>query len=309
MELDEWPPPDRDNHLEFWTWEHYWGNQARAFQHVGDLESIAPKTVPEYEQYRRLSDGEAPDVVHFTSKQFDRAVSNGLLEPIPVERLPSWPPENDLRVHDTSFYERDGNYYGLPQTPLAYALAYNRYEYDEPDTWALLWDESLEGRISMPAEPVLSGQIAAIYAGEDPSDPSDFGAIRDALAAQQPLLANYWEDWHDCWTEFENGDLLAGALPYTPMCLCSHDESPVRRTAPEEGVLYSLNTFSIPRGAENPYSALEFIDWGREFKTGTELTWNANDWTLHHAEALDSDVRDTYESIGQELGIEPGPME
>ena len=309
IDLDEWPPPERGDRLEFWSWEPYWGNQARAFKHVGDLESITRRMVPEHEQYRLLAGGETPDVLHFTSKQFERAIEEGLVQPLPVDLLPSWPIEDDLHVHGMDFYERDGEYYGIPQTPMIQSLAYNRHEFDEPDTWGLLWDDSLEGRISMPAEPTLAGQIAALYTGQDPNDPDDLDGVAEALAVQRPLLATYWEEWHDCWTMFNNDELLAAVLPYTPMCLCSHDESPVRRTAPREGVLYSQVAFAIPEGAANPHGALEFIDWGADFKTGTELTWDADRWTLHHNRALDTEVRESYESIADEIGIVPGPVE
>lgn len=301
--LDGWPPPETDGSLTFWTWQHFWGNQSIAYQHVRDLDEITRETVPAPEQYRRLEDGDVPDVVHCRSAQFERAVDDGLLQPLPADVHPQWPPDGRLRSHDETYYQRDGDVYGIPQTPLAFSLAYNPERLDEPTSWDLLWDESLEGRIAMPSDPVLAGQIAALRLGQDPLAPDDVDAIRAALVEQEPLVADRWTDWLDCWRSFDDGEILAAVLPNPRMCLCSQDGVPIRMAAPEEGVLYSQNTLAIPAGAENTNAALAFLDWGADFKTGTERMWEADEWELYHRGAVDDDRSEQYRSAAADAGI------
>lgn len=304
QDLEEWPPTPYSDTLTYWSWQHYWRIQAQAFQFEAGLDDINSETVPAVVQYQRLANGERPDVVTLPSRSFERAVEADLLEPFSPDVVPCWPPTETTYTHDESYYLREGDCYGIPQTPMRYALSYHREEVDRPTSWALLWDESLAGRISMPADPILASQIAALYTRQDPNDPDDIDAIREALVTQQSLVDFYWVDWNDCWQAFRD-HIRAAVLPNPRMCLCSQDETPAVSVAPEEGVLYSQNTLAIPREADHPYTALRFIDWSVDFKTGTNATWHPSDWSLYPHRALDSATREAYDSIGKEIGINP----
>lgn len=308
--LQEWPPEEGSDELEFWSWQTHWGNQAIAFQHAADLASIDRETVPGVGQVDRLDDGESVDVVHVTPRHFDRARTEGLLQPIPVERLPEWTAATDLNApfhaHDLEFYRDDGAFYGAPQTPMFHGLAYHsRRVSTEPDSWAFLWDEAHAGELAMPADPVLACQIAALYTGQDPNDPDDFADVAAALEQQRPLLDSYWTEWLNCWRRFGDGELVGAVLPKPRFCLCSEDETPIVRTAPSEGVMYGYTTFAVPKSAANPWRGLEFVNWGLGFKTGTNALWHPDEWTLYHSRALEDRVRSKYVGIASDLGIEP----
>jgi spermidine/putrescine transport system substrate-binding protein len=305
-DLEEWPPSESSGRLSYWSWQHYWRSQAEAFQFDADLEAIDSETVPARDQYRRLVDGETPDVVTLPTRQFERAVENDLLASFDPEVVPFWPPRNELQTHDESLYVREDGCYGVPQTPMSYALAYHREELEEPSSWSLLWDESLAGRIGMPADPVLAGQVAALYTGQDPNDPDDVDAIRDALETQQSLVGTYWTDWNDCWRAFRDASIQAAVLPNPRMCLCSQDGTPIVMAEPDEGVLYGQNTLAIPKGASNPYTALEFIDWGLEFKTGTDAMWTPEEWPILPHRMLGGDTREGYLEAAEAVGISEG---
>lgn len=308
--LQGWPPEDGNKELEFWSWQNHWGNQAIAFRHAGDLESIDRETVPGAEQARRLDDGESVDVVHITPRHFDRARTKGLLQPIPVKQLPAWPESRELNAlnhaHDVTFYQDEEEFYGAPQTPMYHGLAYHsRRITDEPDSWSLLWDDAYEGELAMPADPVLACQTAALYTGQNPNNPDDVADIAAALEQQQPLLDSYWTDWLDCWRQFGDGELVGAVLPKPRFCLCSEDETPVKRTAPSEGVMYGYSTLAVPKTATNPWRGLEFVNWGLGFKTGTNTLWHPDEWTLYHDRALEDRVRSKYVEIAADLGIGP----
>lgn len=305
MTLDQWPPPQHGKQLLFWTWQQYWGNQAQSFKYVRDLESVDRETLASKTQYQRLRDGDSPDVVHITSRHFERAVDEGMLQPLPVEQLPSWPPETEHHAHNLDFYQRDDLYYGIPHEPLAYSLAFNQMGLERPESWGLLWDSSLAEKIAMPADPTLLCQTAALYTGQDPREPDDYGAIEAALSQQQPLVAGYWSDWMNCWDAFEYSGVQAAVLPNPKLCLCSQDKTPIGMANPNEGVVYAQNTFAIPAGASNPFVGLEFAEWGRQFKGGSDLGWNPTDSTLYEDRALDAGVREKYQSIAASVGTTP----
>jgi len=303
VELEEWPPSRQADELEFWTWQRYWGDQALAFKHSEDLEELDRIVVPAYQQIERLRDGESPDVVHILSRQFSNAMEEDLLQPLPTDVMPAWPPDNELRTQDLSFYERDGQYYGYPQTPVAMGLAFHHDVMDEATSWSVLWDEEYAGRIAMPADPVLLGQIGALYTGQDPFDPEDPDAIREALLEQEPLVDEYWEFWLHAWRKFGRDGLDAGVLPHPQMCLCSQDYTPVKYGHPE-ALVYAQSTLAIPADTENPYLAAEFTNYAGTLKVGTEMGWNADEWNLLGDRPVSDTALDSYRSIAEELDTE-----
>lgn len=304
MSLEQWPPERGGDELSFWTWQEYWGNQARAFKYVDDLDAIEQDNVPSADQFARLMDGAEVDVFHVESRHFGRALENDLLQPIPVEQMPAWTDRAEhLHAHDYDYYRQDGEYYGLPQTPMYQGIAYHNEHLTEPDSWSILWDDDLAGRIAMPADPVLAGQIAALYTNQDPHDPDDMDDVEAALEQQQPLVDSYWTDWMESWRRFGSNELAAGVLPSPRMCLCSQDGTPIRRAEPDEGVLYGWSTLAVPTSAENPWTALRFLDWAAKYKTGGGPVWTPEEWTLHHDRPLDESVDAAYREIANRVGV------
>lgn len=300
--LEQWPPERGDDELSFWTWQEYWGNQARAFEHVDDLDTVRQTNLPSADQFDRLNDGADVDVLHVEPRHFGRALENNLLQPIPAEQLPAWSGGEDLHAHD-DYYRRDGEYYGFPQTPMYQGLAYHTEFVDQPDSWSILWDDKFAGRIAMPADPVLAGQIAALYTGQDPHDPDDVDDVEAALEQQRPLIHSYWTDWMNSWRRFGAGELVASVLPSPRMCLCSQDGTPIRRAQPDEGVLYGWSTLAVPQSAANPWTALRFINWAVSYKTGGSLVWKPEEWTLYHDRPLEESVETAYREIADRAGV------
>ena len=302
-DLERWPPPGIDDELSFWTWHRYWGSQAIAFQHTTDLDDIDRESVPPPAQLQRLEAGESPDVIHLPGRQFRRALEAGLLQRLPTDVMPSWPPDERLRDHDLSYYGTDDGFYGIPQTPLVFSLAIHHDRVPRTASWETLWDEVYAGRIDMPADPVLAAKVAALYLGQDPDDPGDLGAIERALVAQHPLVGSYWRDWYQCWRRFASGETLAAVLPHPRLCLCAQDGTPIVYDVPERGVLSSQSVLAIPDGAENPHAAVAFVDWGADLKSGTETGWNADEWTLYFDRPVDRQTRSVYGEIATDLGF------
>lgn len=303
-DLDRWPPEHDDEALSFWTWQEYWGNQARAFKHLAELDSIEQGNVPANEQFDRLRNGAQVDVLHVPSRSFGRMLDDDLLQPLPVDEMPNWQGTDDWYYQDAINVRLDGEVYGVPQTPMMHALVYHSGVIDEPDSWALLWDDDLEGRIAMPADPILNCQIGALYTGQDPNDPNDFEAIEDALSQQRPLVDAYEEDWMETWRRIGKDELAAAVIPSARMCLCSQDGTPVRRVAPREGVLYGYSTLAVSRTTTNPWAAIEFINWAIDFKVASTLLWNPEEWTLYPAQPVGESIRREYERIAGEVGVD-----
>lgn len=298
MDVTEWPPDPLEGSLTFWTWHNYWADWAEAsFKYRYDLESTSRNVygVPS-EWYQKLSTSDhGIDVLHTTTRPIERALSDDLLEPLPAQLMPAW--EEVSARFDIDRFRRDGEVYAVPQTRTLFPLQYNHREFEEaPGTWGALWDEAYAGQIVMKDDALISGQIAALYTGQDPANPDDFADIEAALEQQRPLVHTYWSNRYDARRLFERETVLLGLLTQTAACLCAEDKAPIRWTVPEEGTMSTHSAFGIPRGAPHPRTALKFVDWGLKRKVSSTETWD-DDWDLHYASRLPADVADRYEEV------------
>jgi spermidine/putrescine transport system substrate-binding protein len=226
-------------------------------------------------------------------------LADDLLEPLPARIMPAW--EEVTGRFDLDRYRRDSDIYALPQTRTLFPLQYNLNEFDEaPGSWGILWDDAYDGQIVMKDDAVVSCQIAALYTGQDPTNPVDFEDIKSALQQQRPLVHSYWSSRYDARRLFEAETVLIGPLTQAATCLCAEDKAPIRWTVPAEGTMSTHSAFVIPTGAPNPRTAVRFVDWGLRRKITTTETWS-DDWDLHYASRLSTDVADRYEDIWSEI--------
>lgn len=304
-DVTEWPPEPLEGSLTFWTWHNYWADWAEAsFKYSHDLNSTSRNVygVPSewLEEVRRRD--HATDVVHSTTRPVERALAADLLEPLPARLMPAW--EEVTGRFDLARYQRDGDVYALPQTWTLFPLQYNLNEFDDaPKSWDVLWDDAYADRIVMKDDAVVSCQIAALYTGQDPANPSDFDDIRAALQQQRPLVHRYWSNRYNARRLFERERVLLGPLTQAATCLCAEDKAPIRWTVPTEGTMSTHSVFVIPRGAPNPKTALRFIDWGLRRKITTTDSWD-DDWDLHFSSRLSEAVADRYDAIWSDVRAE-----
>ena len=123
-------------------------------------------------------------------------MENDLLEPLPVENMPAWEniPQSYKDDVDEYFSDDDGNIYCVPEaTVVAPALGYNTEYFDEPpSSWEILWNEDLEGQVTVWDRSYIAGSIAAKVAGQDWRDPDDFDEL---VAAHDVVLVDFYADW------------------------------------------------------------------------------------------------------------------
>lgn len=214
------------------------------------------------EWWARLQAGEKFDFFMPTSDWVERAIKADLLMALDKEQIPNLSNLEEDYQDVEAYKNEDGAAFAVPFTRLWYSLTYNTNTFDEaPTSWSTLWDEQYEGKITAWDNAMGRISTTAIYLGDDPYNPQDWDAIRDSLMEQKELIPKYWKDYQAGMEMFINEEALVGELTDGRVRMGAGLGGPMNWTVPEEGALVEVDTFAIPKVAENPEGALAFIDF------------------------------------------------
>lgn len=213
------------------------------------------------EWWARLQTGEQVDFLIATTDWVQRGMAAGNMQPIDLDKIsnletlqPDWQ-RNEV-------YVKDGESYAVPFTRVYYSMTYNTEAFPEaPTSWGVTWDEAWAGQISIRDHALTRIVTTALYLGQDPWNPSDWDAIRDALVEQKPLIRKYWEDYQNGMEIFLNEEALVGQLTAGRTRMAMEQGGSVNWTVPEEGCLTLVDNFVIPETAQNVDEAHQLIDF------------------------------------------------
>ncbi|MFC4540343.1 PotD/PotF family extracellular solute-binding protein [Halosolutus amylolyticus] len=191
---------------------------------------------------------------------------NNWFEPLPTEIMDGW--ESNLEevkeLDEEHFTNDDGDVVAISySSDWAPALVYNTDYFDEPpDSWDIFWEEDLAGDIALSQLHTYPCRIAALYTGQDPTDPDDFEEIEEVLVQQRDLNQTYWGDFSMAQEMMSREDIVATVnTPGRASLSRFQDDAPVDWTIPQEGSVLDYGQMFIPTGAPNPRGALAFLDW------------------------------------------------
>lgn len=281
------------------------------FLYVPFMESILPKfteetgitvnTVSTYasndEWWAKLNAGEKTDFLIGSTDWVQRAMAADLLAPIDLEQLTNLETLQE-EFQQNEIYVKDGESHAVPWTRVYYSLIYNTTEFSEaPTSWGVTWDEAYSGRISVMDQAFARVATTALYLGQDPLAPDDPDAIRDALLEQKPLVPKYWSDFQNGMEIFLNEEAVVGQLTAGRTRMAISQGGPVNWTVPEEGCVTFIDTFIIPKDAENVEEAHALIDFLiRPENMAEEMTMMYYDTVSAEAhDALPEDIQPWFE--------------
>lgn len=212
-------------------------------------------------------------------------------------------------------YQADGETFATPFVRLWYSLTYNTNEFSEaPTSWDVTWDAAYDGRITVQDNALARVAGTAVYLGdEDPFNPTMWDEIRDALMEQKELVQKYWKDYQAGMEMFINEEAVVGQLTDGRTRMGAGLGGPMQWTVPEEGALVEVDTFAIPRVAENPEGAHQFIDFllrpENQLKLMTDMGYDTVSAAAH--EQLPEELVEDFKAPDGSRGfltkdIEPG---
>lgn len=214
------------------------------------------------EGFQKVAAGFRPDLAHHTSFIVGKLRDAGLIQPIDVSRLTHW---NDFFPELRSIEMTDGKVWIAPCSWGNSSVIY-RADLVKPteDSWGVLWDEQLKGKIS--ARDAVEGLLitAGLY-GEavDPWDMTDaeLARAKELLLRQKPLVKFYWSSQTDLEQSLASGEVTAAYGWNASVALLRKQGIDMAMLRPKEGIVTwtdGLVLFKDRPGSED--LAYEFIN-------------------------------------------------
>jgi spermidine/putrescine-binding protein len=225
------------------------------------------------------------DVISPSSDVATSIVRAGLAAPLDLSKIPSY---NQLsaRLRDSPLVKANGQTYGVPfvwgPNPLLYdTTAFAR----PPDSWSILWDPKLKGKISLWDE-LSSVYLAAQVLGYDKPDPSQLYNLTDAqleaakkkLIELKPNIRKYWSTGGELTNLFQNHEVMA-AMGWPLMTNELRKLNfPIGETIPKENTTGWIDHLMITAASPRKELAQQFLEYMIEAQT-QKLVTNVTHYT------------------------------
>ena len=203
----------------------------------------------------------AYDVVCPSDYMIQRMIENDLLAEINWDNVPN------IKNMDPSYMEQSesfdpGNKYSVPYCVGTVGILYNTKMVDEPvDSWDILWDENNKDNILM-QDSVRDAFAVALKRNGDSLNSVDVNELNQAandLIEQKPLVQAYVVDQvrdKMIGNEAALGVIYSGEAGYT-----QRENPDLEYVIPEEGSNVWIDSWVIPKNAQNKENAEKFINF------------------------------------------------
>ena len=244
--------------------------------------------------YPKISSGAiAYDVICPSDYMIQRMIENGLLAEINFDNIPNVKNIGKDYIEQSRQFDPE-NKYSVPYCWGTVGILYNKTMVDEPITsWSVLWDEKYKDNILMQDSVRDAFGVTLKYLGYslNSTDLDELTEARDLLIKQKPLVQAYVIDQvrdKMIGNEAAIGVIYSGEAIYTQM------ENPdLEYVIPEEGSNIWIDSWVIPKNAENKENAEKFINFLcrpeialMNFEYITYSTPNIEAWKLIEDEAI-----------------------
>ncbi|HEY4949347.1 MAG TPA: ABC transporter substrate-binding protein [Candidatus Acidoferrales bacterium] len=268
--------------LSLLVWEGYADpSYLRAFEESHHCKISASYMGSSDELVAKLRGGSASnyDVISPSSDVATMIAAAGLAAPLDLSKLPAYPQLSE-RLRTMPLVRVNGNVYGVPFTWGPNPLLYDTTFFAKPpDTWAVLWDPKLKGKISAWDE-LSTMYMAAQVLGYDKPDPNHIFNLSDAeldnvrkkLIELKPNIRKFWSTGGELTNLFENHEIVAAmGWPLTTNQLRAAGFS-IGETIPKENTTGWIDHLMITTASEHKDLATEFLEFMIEAKTQKMVT-------------------------------------
>jgi spermidine/putrescine transport system permease protein len=193
----------------------------------------------------------------------------GLLEGIDRERITGF---SNLDPQFVGLGYDPRNLYAVPYMWGTTGIAYRRDKVaGEIESWAALLDERYRDRISMLDDVRETLGAALKYLGKslNSTDEGEIARAAEVLIGQKPLVKAYDSGGFD--QLLLSGDVWIAQAYSGQIARAMVDDERIGYAIPREGCTFFIDNLCIPKGAQNPELALQFISFVLEAKTAAEI--------------------------------------
>ncbi len=232
------------------------------FQEETGIEVVYDEFETNEIMYPKVESGASKyDVICPSDYMIQKMIENDLLAEINFDNIPNSTNIGTQYWTQSKQFDPD-NKYSVPYCWGTVGILYNKTMVDEPITsWSVLWDEKYADNILMQDSVRDAFMVALSYAGHsiNSTDPTQLEEARDLLIKQKPLTQAYVID--QVRDKMIGGEAAIGVI-YSGEAIYTQRENPdLEYVIPEEGTNIWIDSWVIPKNAENIENAEKFIDY------------------------------------------------
>ena len=192
------------------------------------------------------------DVVCPSDYMIQKMIDNDLLQELNWDNIPNAKANIGAQYYEQSEAFDPGNRYAVPYCWGTVGILYNKTMVDEPVTsWSILWDEKY-------ADSILMQDSVRGYSMNS-TDENELNEAKDLLIQQKPLVQAYVIDQV---RDKMIGNEAALGVIYSGEAIFTQRENPdLEYVIPKEGTNVWIDSWVIPKNAENVENAEKFIDF------------------------------------------------
>jgi len=224
--------------------------------------------------FTQVKAGFHPDIAHPCYDKVARWNQEGLLQPIETAKIKNWDNIFPLFRNLPDLQAGPGKVWMVPWDWGNTSVLYRTDLVKNPEqSWNLLWDKDLAGRIAVIDAVHDTPIVAAILAGVNPFDmtPAEMDKVADKLREQRPLVSSYTTDMTSVEQSLASGQLVAAMTWNASAVALKKQGVPVEYMKPKEGMLTWACGFVLLKDAKNVDLAYDFINSRLETASGQKL--------------------------------------
>jgi len=214
------------------------------------------------------------DVISPSSDVATMISTAGLAAPLDLSNIPSYG-QLSPRLTSLQLVRANGNVYGVPFTWGPNPLIYDTQAFAQaPDSWNVLWDPKLKGKVSVWDE-LSTIYMAAQVLGYDKPDPSQLynlsdeqlESVKKKLLELKPNIRKMWSTGGELTNLFQNHEIVVAMGWPLNTAELRKSNFPVGETIPKENTTGWIDHLMITAGSENKELAYQFLEYMEQAKT------------------------------------------
>lgn len=202
------------------------------------------------------------DVVCPSDYMIQKMIDNDLLQELNWDNIPNAKANIGTQYYEQSEAFDPGNRYAVPYCWGTVGILYNKTMVDEPVTsWSILWDEKYADSILMQdsVRDLFMVGLKSLGYSMNSTDENELNEAKDLLIQQKPLVQAYVIDQV---RDKMIGNEAALGVIYSGEAIFTQRENPdLEYVIPKEGTNVWIDSWVIPKNAENVENAEKFIDF------------------------------------------------
>ena len=268
--------------LSLLVWEGYADPSfVRAFEEAHKCKVVASYMGSSDELVAKLRGGSASnyDVISPSSDVAAMIATSGLAAPLDLSRLAAYL-QLSPKLRDLPLVHIGDKVFGVPFMWGPNPLLYDTTAFPKPpESWSVLWDPKLKGKISV-WDDLSTVYMAAQILGYDKPDPShlynltdqELAAVKAKLLELKPNVRKIWATGGELTNLFQNHEIVA-AMGWPLMANQLRKLNfPIGETIPKENTTGWIDHLMITAASERKDLAHEFLEYMIEAQTQRRVT-------------------------------------